>query len=268
MNVILVALLVYLVFVLLLFIFQSHLLYFPGHTLVATPRDVGLPFTDVVFSAADGTKLAGWFVPAGNARGVIFFCHGNGGNMSYLLETILQYHRLGFDTFLFDYRGYGRSEGSPSEQGTYLDAEGAWTYLLKERGIPPSRIILVGRSLGGAVAAWLAQKVTPGALVIESAFTSVPDIAASAYRFFPARLLTRFRYCTREYFRHITCPILIVHSPDDEIIPFSHGRQLFEAAHEPKEFLQIRGGHNDAFALSEESYQRGLTAFLARHTSL
>ncbi len=265
MNVVLIALLFYIIFVALLFIFQSRLLYFPRRALATTPEDVGLSYTTVTFPAADGTTLAGWYVPADDTRGVILFCHGNGGNISYLLESIMQYNRLGFDVFLFDYRGYGASSGKPSERGTYLDAEGAWRYLSEERKIAPSKIILIGRSLGGAVAAWLAQQVTPRALVVESAFTSVPDIAAGAYRFLPARLLCRFRYCTGEYLRHVHCPVLIVHSPSDEIIPFSHGRHLFEAAQTQKEFLEIVGGHNDAFSYSNSVYELGLTAFLSKH---
>ena len=261
----LVLLLIYVGFGTLLYVLQSRLLYFPARTLIATPTDLGLPYTPVSLAASDGTPLSGWFVPAEHSQGVVLFCHGNGGNISYLLDVLQQYNNLGLDTFVFDYRGYGQSAGTPSEQGTYLDVEAAWRYLTDERGFDPASIILIGRSLGGAIAAWLAQRVTPCALVIESAFTSVPDFAAHAYRLFPVRLLSRFRYSTREYLQTATCPVLVVHSPQDEIIPFYHGQDLFASAPEPKQFLQIAGSHNDAFLLSYQKYSDGLKKFLAKY---
>jgi len=265
LQAIVIVILVYAGVAAILYVFQSRLLYFPARKVIATPDEVGLSYTPVSFVAADDTPLTGWFVPAEHASGVVLFLHGNGGNISYLLDTIEQYHLLGLDTFVFDYRGYGESGGRPSEKGTYLDAEAAWQYLTREKGVDPSRIILIGRSLGGAVAAWLAQTVKPRALVIESSFTSVPDIAADAYRLFPARLLTRFKYRTREYLQKATCPVLIVHSPQDELIPFHHAQELFAEAPEPKEFLQIARSHNEAYFLSHQKYLDGLKKFLATY---
>jgi len=250
----------------MLFVSQSRLIYYPQRDIITTPDQIGLSYEAVAFEAADGVRLSGWFVPAeGPPRGVILFCHGNAGNISHRLESIRLFHGLGLSTFIFDYRGYGQSEGKPTERGTYLDAEAAWRYLVQERQVAPTEIIVFGRSLGGAIAAWLAQDHTPGALIVESTFTSVPDMASHLYPFLPARLLSRFDYNAIDYVRKTHCPVLIVHSRDDEMIPFGHGRRLFEAADEPKAFLEITGTHNEGFVTSAERYQDGLDSFIARY---
>jgi len=254
---------IYVAIAALMYIFQSRLLFFPRREIVWTPGTVGLRYEDVMFTAPDGPQLHGWFVPSEGSRGVILFCHGNGGNISYLVESLQLFHRLGFSTFAFDYRGYGRSEGSPSEDGTYSDAQGALQYLTEEKKIAPADITLVGRSLGGAVAAWLATTTTPRALILESSFTSLPDIAADAYPMFPARVLSRFRYATIDYLQDVHCPVLVVHSTDDEIIPFEHGQRLFASAKNPKRFLEISGGHNEGFFVSAPRYQKGIEDFLS-----
>jgi hypothetical protein len=146
--------------------------------------------------------------------------------------------------------------------GSYRDAEAAWRYLTEQRQVPAHNIILFGRSMGGAIAAYLATKYNPRGLIIESTFTSVPDMAASLYPFMPMRWLSRIKYNTKAYLQSINCPVLIVHSPDDEIIPFTHGKELFSAAHEPKQFLEIRGGHNDGFIVTGQLYIDGLNTFL------
>jgi len=246
----------------LLFFFQPRFVYFPTRPIAMTPAAIGLPFEAVRFQASDGVELSGWFVPAEGSRGVVLFCHGNAGNISHRLDTLEILHRLGLGTFIFDYRGYGQSEGRPTEQGTYLDAEAAYRYLVQQRAVDPGEIIIFGRSLGGAVAAWLAQEHTPQALIMESTFTSVPDLAAHLYPYLPVRYLSRFRYNTADNLSRVSCPILIVHSRDDEMIPFSHGRRLFETASEPKEFLEIRGSHNEGFMISADRYEEGLASFL------
>jgi alpha-beta hydrolase superfamily lysophospholipase len=262
MTILLTVLAVYAAITLFMFLFQSHLLYFPHREIIGTPALLGLTFTDEEFRTSDGVLLHGWFVPAGSAAQTILFMHGNGGNISYLLETLAIAHRLGYNMYVFDYRGYGLSQGSPDEEGTYRDAMAAWTFLTSERGIPARTIILQGRSLGGAVAAWLATQRNPAGLVIESSFTSVPDIASDAYPFFPVRLLSRFRYPTIEYVREVRCPVLVIHSQDDEIVPYEHGTKLFEAAKEPKAFLKISGGHNEGFVLDEKRYREGIERFV------
>lgn len=256
------AALLYGALLLLLFAAQGRLLYFPTRAIAATPADAGLPFEEVWLRAEDGVRLQAWFVPAPQDRGTILFFHGNAGNLSHRLESLELFHRLGWSTLILSYRGYGRSEGRPSERGTYRDAEAAWRHLVEERGTPPRRIVLFGRSLGGGVAAWLAERRTPAGLVLESTFTSVADLASEIYPFVPARLLVRFRYPTLARLPGIRCPVLVVHSPDDEIIPYRHGRRLWEAAREPKRFVQLRGGHNEGFRTTGPTYHRGLAAFL------
>ncbi len=255
----------YIIFIGFLFIFQSHYVYYPERVLSADPGSIGLDFESVSFETTDRVKLSGWFVPSESASGVILFCHGNAGNISHRLESIQIFHRLGLDVFIFDYRGYGQSEGKPTEQGTYKDAEAAWWYLIEERQVNPEELIVFGRSLGGGVASWLAQSYTPGVLILESTFTSLPDVATTVYPYLPVRLLLRFEYNTAEYLGGVNCPVLIVHSRDDEIMPFSHGCQLFEMAKEPRRFLEITGTHNEGFITSGKRYEEGLKAFISEY---
>ena len=255
----------YLGLTLILFLFQSFLVYFPTKGLITTPAAIGLDYEPVQFETADGLKLSGWFVPAENSANVLLFFHGNAGNISHRLASIEQFHRLGLNVLIIDYRGYGQSEGRPSEAGTYLDAEAAWRYLVDTKGYRPEQIIIFGRSLGGAVAAWLAQQHPPRALILESTFTSVPDMGARQFPFLPVRTLARINYNTQARLPHIQVPLLIAHSPADEVIPYSHGRQLFEVANEPKEFLQLRGGHNEGFIMTE-NYEAGIKSFLQAYS--
>ena len=264
LSLVLLFAIVYLCFGATLLVNQSRFIFFPDSVLSATPAELGLTYREVDFTGADGVKLHGWLIPAEKAGGTILFCHGNAGNISHRLETIDIFHRLGYTTFIFDYRGYGRSEGTPSEAGTYLDAEAAWNYLVGREKIAPAEIIIFGRSLGGAIAAQLAARVAARACVLESVFSSARDMAADMYPLFPARLLCRFDYDTEAAVKKISCPLLIIHSPDDDIVPFSHSRRIFAAAGEPKSFLQIRGNHNSGFLLSDRQYETGLADFLNR----
>jgi fermentation-respiration switch protein FrsA (DUF1100 family) len=248
-----------------LFVYQPHLVYYPERILVADPGTIGLSFENVSFETADGVGLSGWSIPGVGTSGVILFCHGNAGNISHRLESVQMFHRLGLDVFIFDYRGYGQSKGKPTEQGTYKDAEAAWRYLTETRRVSPDRIVVFGRSLGGAIASWLAQTHPPGALILESAFTSIPDVAATRYPYLPVRWLSRFQYDTAEFLGGVDCPILIVHSREDELMPFGHGRQLFEVAGEPKRFLEISGTHNEGFITSGRHYEDGLSAFILEY---
>ncbi|MFC1905696.1 alpha/beta hydrolase [Chloroflexota bacterium] len=248
-----------------LYIFQANYVYYPERTLYTDPGRIGLKFENVHFVTADGVKLTGWFVPNERSRGVLLFCHGNAGNISHRLESIHIFHRIGLDVFIFDYRGYGQSGGNPTELGTYKDAEAAWQYLVEERKFNPNKVIVFGRSLGGAIASWLAHNHSPGALILESTFTSLPDVAATLYPYLPVRLLLRFEYNTAEYLGRVSCPVLIVHSCDDEIMPFSHGSQLFKLTREPKNFLEISGTHNEGFITSGKDYEEGLNEFILEH---
>src|SRR5512139_1188224 len=254
----------YLGLALYLYVFQARYLYFPdlpSRQVEATPADIGLAFEAVSLRTADGETLAGWFIPAPAARGSLLYLHGNGGNMGYRLDPIAVFHRLGLNILIIDYRGYGASSGTPSEQGTYQDALAAWNYLTQQRHLSPERIVLFGESLGGSIAAWLAARHTPAALVLYASFTSVPEIAREVYPMFPASL-ARYRYDTRAALESVNCPVLILHSREDEIIPFRHGQALLEAAHAPKRLVELRGGHNDALLVSQETYAREVGAFL------
>ena len=238
----------------------------PGRSLDASPTDVGLEYEDVHIDTEDGERLHGWYLPAADSRGVLLFFHGNAGNISHRLESILIFNRLGLEVLIVDYRGYGQSSGKPSETGTYLDARAAWDYLTQRRGVNPDRIVVFGRSLGGAVGAWLAGQLragdAPAGLIVESSFTSGADMARRLYPIFPARLLTRLEYPVVEYIGQAPCPVLVVHSRDDEIIPFAMGQALHAAAPEPKAFLELRGDHNAGFWISRETYVAGLADFL------
>jgi hypothetical protein len=250
----------------LVFLFQSHLVYFPhmGRGIAVTPQSYGLAFEAVTITTEDRERLAGWWVPAAQPRGTVLIFHGNAGNISHRLDYLAMFHKLNHNSLIIDYRGYGNSTGSPSEQGTYRDAEAAWRSLTGERGIKAGEIVVFGESLGAAVAAWLAARVNPRALVLASAFTSVPDLGAQVYPFLPVRLMSRFSYDTIGAVRSLKSPLLIAHSPQDDIIPYSHGRALFAAGNEPKQFLELKGGHNDGFLFMRQEWVAQLGAFLDR----
>jgi uncharacterized protein len=244
---------------------QESLLFLPGipsRQLVATPADIGLGYEALRIATADGEELDAWFVPARRERAVLLFFHGNAGNISHRLDSLQIFHRLGLSVLIFDYRGYGLSTGRPSEAGTHEDARAAWRHLVDERGVPAGRILLFGRSLGGAVATRLATEHRPGALIIESTFRSVPELAGEIYWFLPARWLARIHYPVEEWIREVDAPVLVIHSREDEIIPFRHGEALFAAAAGPKELLELRGGHNTGFLLSGSRYLQGIAEFL------
>jgi fermentation-respiration switch protein FrsA (DUF1100 family) len=256
----------YAVVLLAAFAFQSRLVYFPNvpsRAIGPGPDSIGLAYESVEILTEDGVRLDAWYVPVREPRGTVLFFHGNAGNISHRLDSLRVFNGLGFATLIFDYRGYGRSEGAVSEQGIYRDAEAVWRHLTEERGIPATEVILFGRSLGAAVAAYMASQHRPGALIIESGFVSVPDMAAELYPWLPARWLARIGFPAGDYLKTVTCPVLVVHSRDDEIIPFNQGLRLFEVSHEPKQFLELRGGHNDGFLVSGRRYLDGLDAFVA-----
>ncbi len=258
---------VYVVLLLFLFLSQTRLIYYPDYpsrVITLTPGSINLNYEPISFETRDSVTLFGWFVPESHARGTVIIFHGNAGNISHRLELLRFFHRLGLNAFIFDYRGYGQSEGRPSEHGTYLDAEAAWLYILQSRHILPEKIILFGRSLGGPIAAWLAQKYNPGALIIESSFTSIPELAAELYPYFPVKLLCRYQYNTAEYIKKINCPILIIHNVNDELVPFKHGQKLFEVAHRPKEFSQIVGSHNELDLTARARYEECINSFISR----
>lgn len=249
-----------------LLLFERANLYFPTRPIEATPREIGLAYEEVRLTTADGVRISGWYIPAAppapRRRAVLFF-HGNAGNISHRLQTIAVFHDLGLDTLIIDYRGYGRSGGRPSEKGLYLDAEAAYDWLRARPETDPGAIVAFGRSLGGAVAIELARRRRLSALIVESAFASTAEIGGEVLPFLPVRLLVTQRFDSIGKVGSIRVPKLFLHGVDDEIIPFSHGERLFAAAAEPKRFVALAGGHNDAFMLPENDYPEVLRAFIA-----
>jgi uncharacterized protein len=236
----------YLLVVVLMMFLENSLLYFPAKYPDGDWNPPGLVFEDAWFQAADATRLHGWFVPCDHPRAVALFAHGNGGNITHRADLLLQLHRLGVAVLAFDYRGYGRSSGSPTEAGVLADARAARAWLAQRSGIPESEIVLMGESLGGAVAVQLAAEAPARGLVLENTFTSAPDVAAVHYAWLPVKQLMRTRFDSAALIGKYHGPLLQVHGDADTIVPFALGRKLFDAANEPKQFVVIPGGdHND-----------------------
>jgi fermentation-respiration switch protein FrsA (DUF1100 family) len=244
-------------------VLERSFIYFPERELIGDPAEFGLAFDDAYFVARDGVRLHGWFVPGPGDLTCLWF-HGNAGNISDRLENLRLLHdELGVSVFIFDYRGYGRSEGSPSEQGTYRDAEAALAYLLSRSDVDPERIVYFGRSLGSAVAVELATRRPPFALILESPFTSMADLVRHHYRFLPATGLIRTKYDSLSKIGKVRARLLVLHGDQDDIVPFEAGKRLFEAANEPKRFYAIRGaGHNDTYMVGGREYFRALREFV------
>ncbi|MBN2159235.1 MAG: alpha/beta hydrolase [Spirochaetes bacterium] len=241
---------------------KNRFLFYPERQIVSTPAASGLAWEDVYFTTDDGVRLNGWWVPASSPRCTVLFCHGNGGNISYLVGTIGIYHSLNFSVLVFDYRGYGMSGGVPSEEGTYRDVRAAWDFLTETKSIAPVRIVVIGRSLGGPIAAWLCRSAAPAGLVLESTFTCAADVADSHCRISPGRLVFGDTYDTASYAARADCPVLVIHSPDDEIVPFELGERLYRSIPGSKEFLRISGSHNAGFIKSVGRYSAGLDMFV------
>ena len=252
---------------LLLFFFIRFLeyksTYYPFRSIEYTPRDIGLNYEDLTLTTKDGARIFGWFIPSELSRAVIIFCHGNGGNISHRLEKIVMLNRLNLDVLIFDYRGYGMSEGRPSEKGLYLDTEAVYEYLVNDRKISPRSIVGYGESLGGAVIIDLASKQKLGGLIIESSFTSVPDIAKKVAPFIPG-FVYKSRFDALSKIKVVETPKLIFHSVNDEIIPFEHGERLFNNAGGQKKFVRMQGGHNDAFLVSKDLFMTEIDLFIGR----
>lgn len=251
----------YVAFVTIVYLSQTRLVYFPVRTIGATPESIGLPFEDVTLATASGVGIHGWLVRADNARWTVLMLHGNGGNISHRLDTLQILNDLGADTLIIDYPGYGRSGGEPGEQETYDAAMAGWNFLVEH--VPdPGRIVVFGRSLGGAIAAWLAQRVNPAGVILESTFTSLDDMGRHHYPFLPVSLISRYDYDALSAAPDISSPVLSVHSTGDEIVPFELGVRLHDALPGRKSFLSIRGGHNDGFLVTGQEYTSGLKRFL------
>lgn len=247
---------------LMIYFNQANFIYFPQKSLDATPESISLDYEDLTLSTSDGVDINAWWIPHPQARATLLFLHGNAGNISHRLDSINIFHQLGLSVFIIDYRGYGKSTGEPSEEGTYIDAETAWSHLINERKINSDDIIVFGRSLGGGIASQLVEKHPAAALIIESTFTSIEKIGGHYYPYLPTSLLAHIKYPSINRMPNINSPVLIIHSADDEIVPYKFGKELFEAANEPKIFLDIIGDHNYGFINSGTQYTDGLEQFI------
>lgn len=259
--------LVFLLFGSWLFYQQPAMIFFPSKDLIATPTGWGLQYEDVTLETEDGVRLHGWFIPHQGASRTVLFFHGNAGNISHRRESVEIFHRLGLNVFIFDYRGYGNSQGKPSEYGLYVDAMTAWQYLVQEKNFSRQQIILFGRSLGGAVACNLAAGVQPGALILESTFSSARDVANTIFPIMSRIVPMRFEFNTEDYIKRVTSPLLVVHSTEDDIIPFWQGEKVYQAASQPKYLVKIHGDHNSGFLMSQPTYEQAFGEFLLKHTS-
>jgi len=261
-SIIMLLVIFYLIKAIRLYYRQGEHLYHPRKALSGCPSDVNMSYEDVHFRTSDNILLHGWYCPRPNTGRVILLFHGNTGNISDTLDSLKLFADIGYSSFVLDYRGYGQSEGQPDEAGTYQDAEAAWDWLLQEQHFSPEDVIILGRSLGAAIGAHLASRHRAAAVVLESTFTSLPDIAAETHRLVPARLMTRFNYDTLSIISSIHSPILIAHGPDDNVIGYQHGKRLYAAANEPRVFLDIDSHHAEGYLRSGEHYSHALKKFL------
>ena len=241
----------------------------PSARIESTPASLNLPFEELMLTTSDNVRIHGWYISAPNARATLLFFHGNSGNISHRLNSIKIFQDLGLSVLIVSYRGYGQSEGRPSINGTKLDALAAWQWLREDKKIPADRIVVFGRSLGGAVAMELMLSVTPGALILESTFSSLADMSPFPAPIAPLLLGGNY-WNSVETAAVLNVPTLVIHSPQDEVVPYRQGRRIYEALMKgpsgaEKSFLEIQGGHNSGFMQSLEVYTAALDEFLSKH---
>ncbi|HSU57466.1 MAG TPA: alpha/beta hydrolase [Candidatus Dormibacteraeota bacterium] len=244
--------------------FEHSQVYRPDRVLDATGHELGRPFEDVLFKAKDGVQLHGWFFLANSDSHqsdlCVLVCHGNAGNISHRLDLCGTLLECGLSVFLFDYRGYGRSEGIPGEEGTYLDAQAAYEWLRK-KGIPGRNIIAFGESLGGGIASELALRETLGGVILQSTFSCIADLGSELFPWLPVRWLGSIKYNTCSKLPRIGVPVMVMHSRADALIAYHHAEKNFALANEPKLFWEVRGDHNEPL-LERDQFITGIRAFL------
>lgn len=254
-----------------LYLIQERLVFAPPRGLSTTPADWGMVYREVVLESG-GFALVGWYLPAPpevKAAPVVLYCHGNACSIEHCAGHARMFHALGLGVMLFDYRGYGNSTGSPSEEGSYADALAALGHLTGELGVGRERLLYYGHSLGGGIATWLAERHPPAALVLEATYTATEDLAADLYPWLPVRLLLRHRFENRQRLAGMRgVPLLVMHSPGDEVIPFHHGLELHEAANPPKLFVPIAGPHDVGSDLRGAGVAAAVERFLAQQGML
>ncbi len=244
-------------------LFEWRSLYCPSKEIKHTPEETGLKFEDVTFVTEDDIRLNGWWIPHKKARGTVIMFHGNGGNIGGRVAAADDLHSLRLNVFLFDYRGYGRSRGITTEKGTYKDARAAYEYVrMRYQNVEKPPVILYGRSLGGAVAAQCALDKPIKGLILESTFSSTSDMAREMYPWLPIHSIITFKYNTVDKIEKVSVPLLISGSVDDNMIPSSQGKKVFDRAKEPKRWIDLTGGHNDAGWMSSPAYWKTLEEFV------
>jgi uncharacterized protein len=253
------------VLVLMLRRFEHNQVYHPGRDFEITGAELGRPFENVFFKATDGVELNAWFFPADTnsprAQLALLISHGNAGNISSRTDVYQVLLEAGLSVFAYDYRGYGRSQGTPGESGTYLDAQAAYQWL-RQKGFAARNILSYGESLGGGVASELCLREETGGLILQSTFTSIPDIGAELFPWLPVRWMARIKYDTHRKLPQLRIPVLVMHSRDDKLIGFHHAEKNFAAANGPKVFCELQGEHNDPLG-ERKRFARGIEQFLA-----
>lgn len=259
---------VILAFMLTLRLMENAMIYFPVRYPEGfwEPREFGLPVEDCFFTTEDGVTLHGWWVHQPGTRQVLLWCHGNAGNLTHRLENIVMLRdEVKVNVLIFDYRGYGRSEGRPDEPGLYRDARAAYEFLISTKHVEPEQIILFGRSLGGAVAVDLACRRPVAGLILESTFTSAKEMARRVIPLLPVHLVLGVRFDSVEKIGKLYIPVLIIHGTADEVVPYELGRKLFAAANDPKEFYAIEGAdHNNTYVIGGAAYFAKIRQFINR----
>ncbi|MEK7390200.1 MAG: alpha/beta hydrolase [Elusimicrobiota bacterium] len=243
--------------------FERAMVFSPMKSLYAHPGTVGLTYESLWLTAEDGTRLRAWWLPGPRADSPVMLClHGNAGNISTRTDKMRIFHDGGAAQLWIDWRGYGESGGSPSERGLHIDAQAAWTWLTSVKNIPPARLVVYGESLGGGPAAALALRAFPSGLILDSTFTSIRDMAGLLLPWFPARLVkTRFDNLAK--LPSIACPTLILHSPQDDVIPFGMARLNFAASGAAqKTLVELKGTHNEGFLETGPAYGAAIKRFL------
>ncbi len=254
--------LLYLVVVFAFYFLQKGFIHYPSARIDTTPDKHGFEYENINLNTDDSARLHGWFLPHPNPRFTLLFYHGNAGNISHRIDSFRIFHDLGLSVFIYDYRSYGLSTGKLTENAMYQDAELAWKYLTDTRGIPPKQIIVFGRSLGTAMASWVASKYAPAGLIMESGFTSIPNMARIYYKWMPTQFMVKWYYDSLSRIGSVKCPTLYVHSKRDDLVPYSESIKLYKATQSRKEFLEIFGGHNYGFVESGSTYTEGLDRFI------
>lgn len=259
LKTILVVVFFYIIFCFVVFFIQKKLIFFPSKERFDIPESTNLK--EIYIKTKDGVKLNAWFLDNKSDKTVIFF-HGNGGNIFYNQERLKIFNELGINAIMFDYRGYGKSEGTiQTEDDLYKDANAIYDYVISQ-GVSETDIIIWGQSLGGAIAINLAQNKNIYAAIMESTFYSMDEMASKQYWFLPTRYISKFHFKSNEKISNIVAPVLIIHSINDEMIDFSNGRKLFDQATSQKLFLETKGTHNGGFQESYDLYFSTIKAFL------